>query len=176
MTVWSSCDTDSGIGQAKLAESFSSLSRQSPNIRFFSIEYWPPHESQLRSRRFLGLAGESRKAKLLYLALASRLLAKPVSVSLKGPSSAGKSHLVQRVLEHFPPEAFYFVTAMSGRALAYSEEPLKHRFIVLAEAAALAGDFLNYLMRSLLSEGRLSYETVDKEGGKLSARRSEPCC
>jgi hypothetical protein len=121
----------------------------------------------------LGLAGESRKARLLYLALTSRLLQKPVSIGLKGPSSSGKSHLVERVLEHFPPEAFYFVTAMSERALAYSEEPMKHRFIVLAEAAALAGDFLSYLIRSLLSEGRLSYVTVEKVGGKLSARRIE---
>ena len=121
----------------------------------------------------LGVAGESRKAKLLYLALTSRLLQRPVSVSLKGPSSGGKSHLAERVLQHFPPEAFYAMTAMSERALAYSEEPLKHRFIVLAEAAALAGDFQNYLMRSLLSEGRLSYETVEKDGGKLCARRIE---
>jgi hypothetical protein len=120
-----------------------------------------------------GLAGESRKVQLLYLALSSRVLQKPVSVSLKGPSSAGKSHLVERVLQHFPSEAFYSVTAMSERALAYSEEPLKNRFIILAEAAALAGDFLNYLMRSLLSEGRLSYETVEKAGGKLCARRIE---
>jgi len=120
-----------------------------------------------------GLAGEGRKVKLLYLALSSRLLQKPVSIGVKGPSSAGKSYLVERLLQHFPPDAFYAVTAMSERALAYSEEPLKNRFIILVEAAALSGDFLNYLIRSLLSEGRLSYETVEKVGGKLCARRIE---
>jgi hypothetical protein len=41
-----------------------------------------------------GVAGESRIAKLLYLAVTSRLLEKPVSVALKGPSSGGKSYLV----------------------------------------------------------------------------------
>jgi len=62
---------------------------------------------------------------------------------------------------------------MSERALAYSEEPLSHRFIVLAEAQGLSGDFQSYLVRSLLSEGRLVYETVEKIDGKLQARRIE---
>jgi hypothetical protein len=38
-----------------------------------------------------GVAGESRVAKLLYLAVTSRLLGRPVSVAVKGPSSGGKS-------------------------------------------------------------------------------------
>jgi hypothetical protein len=38
-----------------------------------------------------GVAGESRIVKLLYLALTSRLLDRPVSIALKGPSSGGKS-------------------------------------------------------------------------------------
>jgi hypothetical protein len=45
-----------------------------------------------------GVAGESRIAKLLYLAVTSRLLQRPVSIALKGPSSGGKSHVVERVL------------------------------------------------------------------------------
>jgi hypothetical protein len=40
-----------------------------------------------------GVAGESRIAKLLYLAVTSRLLERPVSIALKGPSSGGKSYL-----------------------------------------------------------------------------------
>ena len=49
---------------------------------------------------------------------------------------------------------------MSERALAYSEEDLRHRFLVLFEAESLKGDMASYLMRSLLSEGRIRYETV----------------
>src|SRR5918994_1260959 len=37
-----------------------------------------------------GVAGEARIAKLLYLAVTSRLLTRPVSIALKGPSSGGK--------------------------------------------------------------------------------------
>jgi hypothetical protein len=59
---------------------------------------------------------------------------------------------------------------MSEHALAYSEEPLSHRILVIYEAAGLAGDFTSYLMRSLLSEGRLRYETVEKTGEGLKAR------
>ena len=51
-----------------------------------------------------GVAGEVRTAKLLYLAVTSRLLERPVSIALKGPSSGGKSYLVERVLSLLPGE------------------------------------------------------------------------
>jgi hypothetical protein len=110
----------------------------------------------------MGVVGERRGAKLLYLAVTSRLLDRPVSVAVKGPSSGGKSYLTESVLKFFPPSAFYALTAMSDRSLAYSTEPLKHRHLVIYEAAGMAGDFATYLIRSLLSEGRLRYETVEK--------------
>src|SRR4051812_14121269 len=73
-----------------------------------------------------GLVGEQRNAKLLYLAVVSRLLQRPVSVAIKGPSSAGKSNLVDSVLGFFPSDAYYALSAMSERALVYSTEPLTH--------------------------------------------------
>jgi hypothetical protein len=119
----------------------------------------------------LGVAGETRAVKLVYLATVSRLLPRPVSAAVKGPSSAGKSHLVEQTLRLFPPEAFYALTAMSERALAYSEEPIRHRMLVIYEANGLTGDTASYLMRSLLSEGRIDYETVEKTKDGLKARR-----
>ena len=101
-----------------------------------------------------GVAGESRILKLLYLALTSLLLKKPVSVAVKGPSSGGKSYLTESVLCFFPESAYHALTAMSERTLAYSEEPIKHRFLVIYEAEGMASDFATYLIRSLLSEGR----------------------
>ena len=111
-----------------------------------------------------GVAGEPKAGKLIYLALNSRNLdAKQlVNVVVKGPSSAGKTYTVEKALEFYPEEAYHFLTAMSERALAYSEEPLSHRFLILAEAAGMSGEFQTYLIRSLLSEGRLRYETVKK--------------
>src|SRR5262249_52005473 len=78
-----------------------------------------------------GLVGEERAAKLLYLSVTSRFLSRPISAVVKGPSSAGKSHLVERVLEFFPESAYYALTRMSERALAYSDVPLKHRLLVI---------------------------------------------
>lgn len=120
-----------------------------------------------------GLVGEQRTAKLLFLAVISRLLDKPVSVAIKGPSSAGKSNTLERVLELFPKSAFYEVTAMSERALVYSNEPLAHRMLVIYEATGMEGDFTSYLLRSLLSEGRVRYETVEKTPAGLQARLVE---
>jgi hypothetical protein len=106
-----------------------------------------------------GVAGEKRGGKLVYLALNSRHLETKqlVNVVVKGPSSAGKTYIVEKVLDFYPESAYHFLTAMSERALAYSEEPLSHRFLILAEAAGMNGEFATYLMRSLLSEGRLRY-------------------
>ena len=83
----------------------------------------------------LNLVGEERNAKILYLALTSRLFARPVSVAVKGPSSGGKSHLVEVVLKFFPQSAYWSRTAMSERALAYSAEDFRHRHLVVFEAA-----------------------------------------
>jgi hypothetical protein len=119
------------------------------------------------------VSGEVRTAKLLYLALTSRVLERPVSVAVKGPSSGGKTYLVERVLDFFPDGAYHALTAMSDRALAYSEESIKHRFLVFFEAEGMASDFATYLMRSLLSEGRLRYEFVEKTSEGLRVRLIE---
>ena len=107
-----------------------------------------------------GVAGEARLVQLLYLVVTSRLLARPCSVVVKGPSAGGKSYLVEQVLGLFPSSASYTLTAMSERALAYDREPLVHRILVIYEAAGITGDIASYLMRSLLSEGRINYVTV----------------
>ena len=121
----------------------------------------------------IGVVGERRAAKLIYLAVTSRLFDRPVSVAVKGPSSGGKSFVVESTLKFFPPEAFYSLTAMSDRALAYSNEPLRHRHLVIYEAAGMASEFATYLIRSLLSEGRVRYETVEKTEDGLGARLIE---
>ncbi len=120
-----------------------------------------------------GLIGEERTARLLYLALTSRLLMRPVSVVVKGPSSGGKSFTVETVLHTLPPSAYYALSSMSERALAYSKEPLSHRFLVLYEAAGMTGEMATYLMRTLLSEGCIRYETVEKTAEGLQPKLIE---
>jgi hypothetical protein len=114
-----------------------------------------------------GLVGEQRAAKLIYLVLVSRFLERPLCAVIKGLSSAGKNFVTASVLSLFPPSAAYRLTGMSPHALVYGDEPLSHKVLVLEEAAGLSGGTSAYFMRSLISEGRLRYETVEKaqEGG-----------
>ena len=121
----------------------------------------------------VGVVGERLGARLIYLALVSRLLKRPVSIAVKGPSSGGKSFLVESTLRFFPQAAYYPLTAMSERALAYSTEPLQHRFLVIYEAAGIASEMGTYLIRSLLSEGHLRYETIEKTKDGLVPRLIE---
>jgi hypothetical protein len=121
--------------------------------------------------RRLGIVGEVRLAKLVYLSATSRLLAWIVSVGVKGPSAAGKSVVVERTLEFFPPSAFYVLTAMSERGLIFIGEDMSHRMLVIFEAAGMSGDLQSYLIRSLLSEGRIRYQMAGKgEGGEIVGR------
>lgn len=145
-------------------------------------EAWSHCEPLAKSRDILadfanelagrGVAGEERTAKIVYLALTSRLLERPVSLVIKGPSSGGKSYVAEQTLKFFPQSAYYSLSAMSERSLAYSDEPLAHRHLVLFEAGGM-GQFGSYLMRSLLSEGCLRYETVEKTKDGLKPKLIE---
>jgi transposase-like protein len=116
------------------------------------------------------VVGERTNGELLYLALTSRLLDKIVSVTVKGPSSGGKSFLVTSVVGFFPERAVYQFTSFSEKTLYYTEESLSHRHLILTEAAG-GGEVQEYTIRTLLSEGRLEYEFVEKTSEGLRARR-----
>jgi hypothetical protein len=117
------------------------------------------------------LVGERKNAELLYLAMTSRLLEKIVSVVIKGPSSGGKSYLVKLMVSFFSESAFCRFTAMSERTLLYTEEPLSHRQLIFSEASGIGGEFQEYVIRTLLSEGFLEYEFVEKTPEGLRPRR-----
>ena len=102
--------------------------------------------------------------------LVSRFLDRPLCAVVKGPSSAGKNHVTQHVLSLLPASAAYRLTGMSERALTYGKEPLAHRILAIEEAAGLTGGVGAYLMRSLISEGRLRYETVENGAQALNPR------
>ena len=58
---------------------------------------------------------------------------------------------------------------MSDHVLAYSEEPLSHRFLVIFEAAGLASDLATYLLRSLLKSRVAS--AMRASSGPMAGRR-----
>jgi hypothetical protein len=120
-----------------------------------------------------GVAGERRAGLLIFLVIVSRFLTRIVSLAVKGPSAGGKSFLTETVLSYFPPSAYYALSAMSEHALAYDREPLQHRMLVIYEAAGMAGEMQSYLIRSLLSEGKVRYVTVEKTKAGLNSRLIE---
>ncbi len=120
-----------------------------------------------------GVVGEDRNGKVMFLALTSRVLDEPVSLAVKGVSSSGKSYTVDTTLRFFPEAAYIPMTAMSEKALIYMKEDFAHRTLVLYEAVALReqrekveSNQTAYFVRSLLSEGRISYPVTqrDKDG------------
>jgi hypothetical protein len=114
----------------------------------------------------LGVAGESKQLRIIYLALTSRFLKKMVNLAIKGPSSSGKSYILEQVLGAFPESAYFGLTSMSERALIYMTEDMRNRFLIIYEASGMAGDMQTYLIRTLLSEGEIKYQTVESIPGK----------
>jgi DNA-binding transcriptional ArsR family regulator len=96
----------------------------------------------------LGLAGEARNSRIVYLVITSRILTSPISLTIKGESSGGKSFLVLTVLRLFP-------------ALVYSQESISHRSVVILERPGM--EAADYNIRTLQSEGKIIFDTVERD-------------
>jgi hypothetical protein len=109
----------------------------------------------------LGVAGEEETIRLLYLAMTSRILNNPISITLKGESCSGKSYVVDKVCQLFPSSAYLAVTGMSRQVLVYTKESFAHRTIIIFERPGM--EAADYNIRTLQSEGRIIFETVVKD-------------
>jgi hypothetical protein len=115
--------------------------------------------------------GEVDNAKLLYLIGTSRLfgLKETMHAAAKGPSSVGKSGLMDSVALFMPPESVFRFTSVSEKALIYvKENDLKHKILIMAEAPKdeKQQQFQDLLLRELMSAGRLDYPVPVKEGDR----------
>ena len=126
------------------------------------------------------VAGEQRNAKLLYLVATSRLFDKCMSAAVKGPSSAGKSQIRTKVLDFMPPEDVVAFSTLSEKALLYTEDDFPHKILSMGEAAGAEEQSLqDYLLRELISEGKLHYPVVQKIGNELvtiTVEKNGPVC
>jgi hypothetical protein len=114
------------------------------------------------------VAGEAINGKLLYLVATSRLFDKPMSAAVKGTSAGGKSEIRKRVLEFFPPEDVVSFTSLSDKALLYYDGDFSHKILSMGEASATEEQkFQDYLLRELISEGRLRYPVPQKVGNEI---------
>lgn len=126
-----------------------------------------------RESKAAGHVGEERTLKVLYVALTSRFLDRPLSTIVKGTSSTGKNHAVEAVLRALPDSEYIAYTSMSEKAPIYDTSDYRHKFLYIAEAEGINNKSLEYTVRSLMSEGRIKYITVEKVNGEMKPREIE---
>jgi len=115
-----------------------------------------------------GVVGEETNKRIAYLAAVSRLLEKPLAIVVQSASSAGKSSLMEAVLDFVPEEQRESYTAMTGQALFYmGQKNLKHKILAISEQRG--ADAASYPLKLLQSEGVLKIASTGKDpvSGKL---------
>jgi hypothetical protein len=100
---------------------------------------------------------------------------------IKGPSSAGKSEIRKQVLKFFPPEDIISFTAMSDKALIHHGADFQHAILSMAEAdGSKERAFQDYLLRELMSEGKIRYDVVTRIKGfgttTVTVEKEGPVC
>ena len=116
----------------------------------------------LRDFAALGIVGEEPNKTTAYLAAVSRLLDRPLALMIQSASAAGKSSLMDAVLDLLPEEDVVRYSAMSGQSLFYmGDRALQHKILAIAEeeGARQAG----YALKLLQSEGRVTMASTGKD-------------
>jgi DNA primase len=112
--------------------------------------------------RTCGLVGEDANALFGYVASVSRKLDDPISIIIQSSSSAGKSSLMEAIIEFVPPEERMHVTAMTAQSLYYvGRNALKHKTISISESEGMQR--ADYALKLLQSEKRLSIATTGRD-------------
>ena len=122
----------------------------------------------------VGLVGEETNKLVGYLAATSRKLAEPLAVLVQSNSAAGKSTLMDAVLELMPPEEVERYTAMTGQSLYYlADTSLRHKVLAIAEVAG--AEKAGYAIKMLQSEGKISIATTvkDPDTGEMKTKKHE---
>jgi len=116
----------------------------------------------------VGVVGEEANAQAAYLAALSRKLDRPLAVLIQSTSSAGKSALMDAVLDLVPEEERVAYSAMTGQSLFYiGEADLKHKALAIAEEEGAR--HASYALKLLQSQGTLTIASTGKDPatGKL---------
>jgi hypothetical protein len=109
-----------------------------------------------------GVVGERTNLAVGYLAATSRLLDDPLAVVIQSTSAAGKSSLMDAILDFIPPEERVHYSAMTGQSLYYlGAHDLSHRVLAIAEEEGASK--ITYALKLLHSEGVLTIASTAKE-------------
>jgi len=119
----------------------------------------------------LGVVGENTNVLTGYLAAVSRKLDRPLAVMIQSSSAAGKSSLMDAVLNLIPSEERVQYSAMTGQSLFYmGETNLKHKILAIAEEEGASN--ASYALKLLQSEGEVTIASTGKDdtSGQLVTR------
>jgi DNA primase len=109
-----------------------------------------------------GVVGEETNKLMGYLACVSRKLEKPLAVIIQSTSAAGKSSLMDAVLNLMPEEERVQYSAMTGQSLFYmGETNLKNKILAIAEEEG--AENASYALKLLQSEGELTIASTGKD-------------
>ncbi|MGS2724928.1 CHC2 zinc finger domain-containing protein [Porticoccus sp. GXU_MW_L64] len=118
-----------------------------------------------------GVVGEEVNKLVGYLAAGSRKLDKPLAVIIQSTSAAGKSSLMDAVLNLMPEDERVQYSAMTGQSLFYmGETNLKHKILAIAEEEGASN--ASYALKLLQSEGEITIASTGKDDdtGELVTR------
>jgi hypothetical protein len=109
-----------------------------------------------------GIIGEETNILVSYLACVSRKLERPLAIIIQSASAAGKTTLMDAVLNFFPEEERIKYSAMTGQSLYYlGETNLKHKILAVVEEAG--AEKASYALKLLQSEGELTIASTGKD-------------
>ncbi|EMY22835.1 putative DNA primase [Leptospira interrogans serovar Australis str. 200703203] len=117
----------------------------------------------------MGLVGERINSLLGYLATVTRRTENPLAVIIQSSSSAGKSTLMDSILDLVPEEEKEKYSAMTGQSLFYmGAKDLKNKVLAISEEEGV--EKAKYALKILQSEKRISIATTTKDQmtGKLA--------
>jgi hypothetical protein len=125
--------------------------------------------------QWLGLEGEYETALTVWLIGVSRVLDTPMAGVVVGPSSTGKSYILNTVAKLFPPEAVLKITDATANSWYYlAPGSLRHRFVIMGERAQSETPEsidARKAWRELLADGELTKIVAEKTGYGVITRR-----
>lgn len=122
----------------------------------------------------LGVVGEEQLALTTYVIATSRLLDKPLSGIVQGPTSTGKSYVPFTAMQLFPREAVLVATDITTNALYYAPPgSLMHVFVLAGERPRIESEEnadARKALREIVASGELSKLVTVKGKDGHSAR------
>lgn len=109
-----------------------------------------------------GIIGEDVNKLTAYLGCVSRKLDKPLAIIIQSTSAAGKSTLMDAVIEMMPEADKVQYSAMTGQSLFYmGETSLKNKILAISEEEGAHN--ASYALKLLQSEGKITIASTGKD-------------